>query len=75
MRTSLNIEDHLVDKESNLTGIKEKTMLVKLGSEALIAGESSKRLAKSGGTEKGLKAIPRPSNCICYANWNTDLDA
>jgi Arc/MetJ family transcription regulator len=59
MRTTLNIEDHLVDKASKLMGIKEKTMLVKLGLEALIARESSKRLAKLGGTEKELKAIPR----------------
>jgi hypothetical protein len=59
MRTTLNIEEHLIDKASKLTGIKEKTMLVKLGLEALIARESSKRLAKLGGTEKGLKAIPR----------------
>jgi hypothetical protein len=56
---SQEIEDHLVDKASKLTGIKGKTMLVKLGLEALIARESSKRLAKLGGTEKGLKAIPR----------------
>jgi hypothetical protein len=49
----------LVYKASKLTGIKEKTMLVKLGLEALIARESSKRLAKLGGTEKGLKTIPR----------------
>jgi Arc/MetJ family transcription regulator len=59
MRTTLNIEDQLVNKASKLTGITEKTMLVKLGLEALIARESSKRLAKLGGTEKGLKAIPR----------------
>jgi len=59
MRTTLNIEDRLVDKASKLTGIKEKTMLVKLGLEALIARESSKRLAALGGTEKGLEAIPR----------------
>jgi Arc/MetJ family transcription regulator len=59
MRTTLNIEEHLIAKASMLTGIKEKTMLVKLGLEALIARESSRRLAKLGGTEKGLKAIPR----------------
>jgi len=58
-RTTLNMEDHLVDKASKLMGIKEKTMLVKLGLEALNARESSTRLAKLGGTEKGLKAIPR----------------
>ena len=52
MRTTLNIEDNLIKKVSKLTGIKEKTTMVKLGLEALIAMESSKRLAKLGGTEK-----------------------
>jgi Arc/MetJ family transcription regulator len=59
MRTTLNIEDSLIKKVSKLTGIKEKTTLVKLGLEALIAMESGKRLAKLGGTERGLKMIPR----------------
>jgi Arc/MetJ family transcription regulator len=59
MRTTLNIEDSLIKKVSKLTGIKEKTTMVKLGLEALIAMESSKRLAKLGGTEKELKRIPR----------------
>ena len=59
MRTTLNIEDRLIDSASELTGITEKTTLVKLGLEALIAMESSKRLAKLGGTEKDLKMIPR----------------
>ncbi len=59
MRTTLNIEDNLMDKASKMTGIKEKTALVKLGLEALIARESGKRLAKLGGTQKHLEAIPR----------------
>jgi len=59
MRTTLNIEDRLLDKAAKLTGIKEKTSLVRLGLEALIAKESSKRLAKLGGTEKKLDMIPR----------------
>ena len=59
MRTTLNIEDNLMDKASKLTGIKEKTALVKLGLEALIARESGKRLARLGGTQKQLGAIPR----------------
>ncbi len=59
MRTTLNIEEKLIVSASKLTGIKEKTTLVKLGLEALIARESSKRLAKLGGTEKQLKMIPR----------------
>jgi Arc/MetJ family transcription regulator len=59
MRTTLNIEDKLIDKASKLTGIKEKTSLVRLGLQALIARESSKRLAKMGGAEKKLKLVPR----------------
>jgi len=59
MRTTLNIEDKLIDKASKLTGVKEKTTLVRLGLEALISRESSRRLAKLGGTEKRLRAIRR----------------
>ena len=54
MRTTLNIEDELLDKAARLTGIAEKTSLVRLGLEALIARESGNRLAKLGGTEKKL---------------------
>ena len=59
MRTTLNIEDNLMLKASKMTGIKEKTALVKLGLEALIARESARRLAKLGGTQKQLQEIPR----------------
>ncbi|GAB6269203.1 MAG: hypothetical protein STSR0002_19450 [Smithella sp.] len=64
MRTTLNIEDNLMDKASKMTGIKEKTALVKLGLEALIARESGKRLARLGGTQKQLKAIPRRKGAL-----------
>ncbi len=59
MRTTLNLDDKLIDKASKLTGIKEKTSLVRMGLMALIARESSKRLAKLAGTEKKLVVIPR----------------
>ncbi len=49
----------MLKKAATLTGVKEKTSLIHLGLEALIARESSKRLAMLGGTEKELKAIPR----------------
>lgn len=58
MRTTLNIEDALVEKASRLTGIKEKTALVRKGLETLISLESSKRLAQLGGTEKQVR-MPR----------------
>ena len=59
MRTTINIDDLVLKKAATLTGIKEKTALVRKGLEALIALESSKRLAKLGGTEKQLQSIPR----------------
>ena len=59
MRTTLNIEDSLLTKASRLTGVKEKTALVRLGLETIIARESGKRLAMLGGTEKRLSLIPR----------------
>lgn len=59
MRTTLNIDDRLIEKASAMTGIQEKTTLVKLGLEALISRESAKRLARLGGTEKQLEPIPR----------------
>ncbi len=55
MRTTLNIDDSLLDKASQLTGITEKTSLVRRGLEALVSLESSKRLARLEGTEKFLR--------------------
>jgi hypothetical protein len=59
MRTTLNMDDRLIKKAKELTGIKEKTSLVRLGLEALIALESSRRLARLGGSERKLRSIPR----------------
>ena len=59
MRTTLNIDDALLEKASDLTGTTEKTALVRRGLEALIALESARRLAALGGTETTLRPIPR----------------
>ena len=59
MRTTIIIDDKILSRASELTGIKEKTSLVRLGLEALIALESSKRLAILGGSEKSIRPIPR----------------
>jgi Arc/MetJ family transcription regulator len=59
MRTTLNIEDELLARAAALTGVREKTALVRLGLEALIARESAKRLAALGGSEPELETIPR----------------
>lgn len=59
MRTTLNLDDELIDKARRLTGITEKTALVNAGLKELIARESARRLAALGGTMPGLKSIPR----------------
>jgi Arc/MetJ family transcription regulator len=59
MRTTLNIDDALLEQASRMTGVKEKTALVRLGLEALIARESARRLARLGGSEKTLTEVPR----------------
>ena len=59
MRTTLNIDEAVLSRASELTGVREKTALVRMGLEALIARASAARLAALGGTEKKLKSIPR----------------
>ena len=59
MRTTLNIDDKILAEAARLTGVREKTALVRQGLEALITRESARRLAALGGTEKGLRPIPR----------------
>ena len=59
MRTTINIDDGLIRRAAQLTGVQEKTALVRRGLEALIARESARRLAALGGSEKGLRPIPR----------------
>ena len=59
MRTTLNIDQDLIDQARKLSGIAEKTSLVRAGLEALIAAESAKRLAMMGGTEKKLTRTRR----------------
>ena len=59
MKTTLNIDDMILDKASKLTGVREKTALVRMGLEALVASRSAQRLAILGGTEPHAKHIPR----------------
>ena len=56
---TLDIDDKIFSEAARLTGVREKTSLVRRGLEALIALESTRRLARLGGSEKGLRAVPR----------------
>jgi hypothetical protein len=59
MRTTLNVETALLKEAGRLTGITQKTALVRMGLEALIARESARRLAALGGSERGLRSARR----------------
>lgn len=59
MRTTLIIDDRLLQRAKELTGIDEKTALVRAGLEALIAREAGKRLAALGGTQPKIANVPR----------------
>ncbi len=59
MRTTINIDDELMAKAQSMTGMAEKTTLVREGLRALIERESARRLARLGGTQPKLQAIPR----------------
>jgi len=59
MRTTLIIDDELIDRAKELTGIQKKTALVREGLQALIARESARRLVSIEGTMPKLRDIPR----------------
>ncbi len=59
MRTTLNIDDDLMGRATQLSGLREKTAVVRAGLEALVARESAKRLAALGGSERALRPISR----------------
>jgi Arc/MetJ family transcription regulator len=59
MRTTIIIDDTLLEHAREATGIREKAALVRAGLEALISREAAKRLAALGGTQPKLGDIPR----------------
>jgi Arc/MetJ family transcription regulator len=59
MRTTLALDDDLVAKAEELTGLREKASLVREALRALIERESARRLIKLGGTDPQAEAPPR----------------
>ncbi|MGH8219499.1 MAG: type II toxin-antitoxin system VapB family antitoxin [Steroidobacteraceae bacterium] len=59
MRTTLIIDDELLAKAQELSGLREKTAVLHAGLRALIARENARRLGALGGTEPGLRPISR----------------
>jgi Arc/MetJ family transcription regulator len=59
MRTTLALDDDLLAEAASLTGVSEKTALVREALKALIERESARRLARLGGSDPGAKAPSR----------------
>ena len=59
MRTTITLDDELLKTAETLTGIEERTALIKESLKALIQRESARRLALLGGSEKQVTHIRR----------------
>ena len=59
MRTTLNLDDELLDEAQRLTGMTERTALIHAGLRALIERESARRLARLAGSERSFRVPPR----------------
>ncbi len=59
MRTTINLDDELIEDAIRISGIRERTALVHEGLRALIERESARRLARLGGVAPQLESTPR----------------
>ncbi len=59
MRTTINLDDELLEEAQRITGMKGRTALIHEGLRALIERESARRLARLGGSEAQLRPVPR----------------
>lgn len=59
MRTTLALDDELLEKAQAYTGLKEKSALVREALKALVERESARRLARLGGSAPELRVPPR----------------
>lgn len=59
MRTTINLDENLLAEAERLSGLTERTAIVREALTALIQRESARRLARLGGTEPQLDVPPR----------------
>jgi len=59
MRTTVTLDDELLEQASRLTGVRERGVLLRAALTALIERESARRLARLGGTEPRIEVAPR----------------
>jgi len=59
MRTTINLDETLLEQAQALSGVQERSALLREALTALIQRESAQRLARMGGSEPELASIPR----------------
>lgn len=59
MRTTVNLDEELLETARHLTGLNERSALLREGLKALIERESARRLARLGGSQPELRPVPR----------------
>lgn len=59
MRTTVTVDDELMEEAARVSGLRERSALIRAGLLALIERESARRLARLGGTEPQLEPTPR----------------
>jgi len=59
VRTTVNLDDELLEEARRITGVKGRTDLIHEGLRALVERESARRLARLGGSEPELQPVPR----------------
>jgi Arc/MetJ family transcription regulator len=64
MRTTVALDDGLVAKAQEYTGLTERSALLREALTALVQREAARRLAKLGGSQPNLKPIPRRRSAI-----------
>ncbi len=64
MRTTVTIDNELMAKAVALSGINERSALLREGLKALIERESTRRLAQLGGSEQNLEDAPRRRSAV-----------
>ena len=59
MRTTLNLDEHLVRQALRESGAKSKTEVIEMGLKLILEREARRRLKALSGKLPGLEAVPR----------------
>ena len=71
MRTTVNIDDELLEKAREMTGIKENATLLRYALQKLVEREAARRLARLGGTMPDASVAPRRRSALSPASRST----